>query len=138
MGLVYASITDGLVDFAVARQFAAPVFYHNTSKSSGKFIGLRLFHDQKGASAGTPGSPAVGAQVVVTTKDGRKFIDRVDGGSGHSGKRSTDVHIGLGNVDGPLSVKLCWRDRTGSVHEQTLELSTGWHDFQLGSQARER
>lgn len=129
---------DGLVDFAVARQFAAPVFYHNTSKSTGKFIGLRLFHEQTGTSKDAPGSPAVGAQVMVTTADGRKFIDRVDGGSGHSGKRSTEVHIGLGNVDGPVSVKLSWRDRTGTVREQTLELSTGWHDFQLGSQARER
>lgn len=121
---------DGLVDFAVARQFAAPVFYHNTSKSDGEFIGLRLSHES--------GSSVVGAQVAVTTADGRKFIDRVDGGSGHSGKRSTEVHIGLGDVEGPLSVELKWRDRSGEAHAQTLELSTGWHDFQLGSQVRER
>ena len=122
---------DGLLDFAVARQFAAPVFYHNTSPAAGEFLGLRLAHEEDGG-------PAVGAQVTVTTADGRKFLGRVDGGSGHSGKRSNEVHIGLGKAGGPVSAKLCWRDRTGQVHEQTLELSTGWHDLQLGSQARER
>lgn len=121
---------DGLVDFAVARQYAAPIFYENTSDSDGEFIGLRLAHED--------GAPVVGAQVTVITEDGRKFINRVDGGSGHSGKRSTDVHIGLGDVEGDVKVNLRWRDRTGAERERTLELSTGWHNFQLGSQAKER
>lgn len=121
---------DGLVDLAVARQFAAPIFYQNTSGTEGDFLGLRLFHPD--------GAPAVGSQVSVVTPDGRKLIGRVDGGSGHSGKRSTDVHIGLGEVDGPVEVTVKWRERTGELREQTLELSTGWHDFQLDSQAKER
>ncbi|GAB3463410.1 CRTAC1 family protein [Actinophytocola sediminis] len=121
---------DGLVDFAVARQFAAPVFYQNTSESTGEYLGLKLCHED--------GSPAVGAQVEVTTADGRKFIQRVDGGSGHAGKRTTDVHIGLGEVDGDVDVNLRWRDRAGETHEQDLDLSTGWHTVLLGSQAKER
>ncbi|MPZ81271.1 MAG: RNA-binding protein [Actinophytocola sp.] len=125
---------DGRLDFAVARQFAAPVFYRNTSPSVGEFLGLRLAHE----GAEQDCSPVVGAQVAVTTSDGRRFIERVDGGSGHSGKRSTDVHIGLGKVTGDVEVNLRWRDRTGQVREQNLELSTGWHDLQLGSQAKER
>lgn len=125
---------DGLVDFAVARQFAAPVFYKNTSRSDGEFLGLRLSH----ADAAGSFSPVVGAQVTVTTPDGRTFIERVDGGSGHSGKRSTEIHIGLGDVDGDVRVNLKWRDRTGQVREQNLETSTGWHNLQLGSQAKER
>lgn len=122
---------DGLLDFAVARQFAAPVFYLNTSPNAGDFLGLRLTHEETG-------SPAVGAQVTVTTKDGRTFIERVDGGSGHSGKRSNEVHIGLGEAGGDVAVNLRWRDRTGQAHEQNLQMSTGWHDFQLGGQAEER
>lgn len=122
---------DGLLDFAVARQFAAPVFYENTSPKAGDFLGLRLTHEETG-------SPAVGTQVTVTTKDGRTFIERVDGGSGHSGKRSNEVHIGLGEAGGDVAVNLRWRDRTGQVHEQDLQMSTGWHDFQLGGQAEER
>jgi enediyne biosynthesis protein E4 len=114
------------------------VFYQNESRSPGGFLGLRLTHDSapvEGA-APAPGSPVVGAQVTVTTPDGRKHIGRVDGGSGHSGKRSHEVHIGLGDgVDGPVQVRLCWRDRTGQTHEQELQLTTGWHSLQLGSTA---
>ncbi|HEU4425018.1 MAG TPA: CRTAC1 family protein, partial [Pilimelia sp.] len=136
---------DGRLDLAVARQWAEPVFYHNDSPSQGAFLGLRLTHENATAPAAvagalpSPGSPVVGAQVMVTTSDGRTFIGRVDGGGGHSGKRSTDVHIGLGpDVTGPVRVSLCWRDRTGQIHKQELQLTPGWHDLQLGSQATER
>lgn len=123
---------DGLLDLAVARQWDQPVFYHNEAPSPGAFLGLRLTDD-------TSGAPAVGTQVCVTTPDGRKYISRVDGGSGHSGKRSNEVHIGLGDsVSGPVQVNLKWRDRNGQTHEQDLQLTTGWHSLQLGSQAKER
>jgi enediyne biosynthesis protein E4 len=131
---------DGRLDFAVARQFAEPVFYHNQSRSPGAFLGLRLTHDTATApgTLNAPGSPVVGAQVTVKTPDGRCFIARVDGGSGHSGKRSHEVHIGLGDVTGPVRVTLQWRDRAGQAHEQDLELTTGWHSLELGSKAKER
>ncbi|MFD8533607.1 CRTAC1 family protein [Streptosporangium canum] len=137
---------DGLLDLAVARQWDEPVFYQNTSPNPGAFLGLKLTHEGSAATgdtaAGTlpaPGSAAIGTAVTVTTPDGRKTIARVDGGSGHSGRRSHDVHIGLGpNVTGPVQVSLCWRDRTGQIHEQTLQLTPGWHSIQLGSQAKEK
>jgi enediyne biosynthesis protein E4 len=125
---------DGRLDFAVARQFAEPVFYHNDSPDTGAFLGLRLTYDDPAA----PGSPVTGAEVRVTTSDGRQFLGRVDGSSGHSGRRSHEVHIGLGTTQGPVQVHLQWRDRTGSLHQQDLQLSTGWHSLQLGSQAQER
>ncbi|MGB2567014.1 CRTAC1 family protein [Micromonospora citrea] len=128
---------DGRLDLAVARQWAEPIFYHNTSPKAGAFLGLRLTH-QSADPAGR-GSPAVGAQVTVTTPDGRKLVSKVDGGGGHSGKRSNEVHIGLGaDVTGPVQVSLCWRDRTGQIRKQDLQLTPGWHDVQLGSQANER
>ncbi|MFD0887201.1 ASPIC/UnbV domain-containing protein, partial [Streptosporangium algeriense] len=86
-----------------------------------------------------PGSPVTGAQVTVTTPDGRRLLGRVDGGSGHSGKRSSEVHIGLGrNVTGPVRVNLRWRDRTGQVHDQDLQLTPGRHHLELGGQAKEK
>jgi hypothetical protein len=130
---------DGRLDFAVARQWDEPVYYHNASPSPGAFLGLRLTHDTAPVSGSlpAPGSPVVGAQVTVTTRDGRKYITRVDGGSGHSGRRSHEVHVGLGdNVTGPVQVQLRWRDRTGQVREQNLQLTTGWHTLRLGAQAR--
>jgi enediyne biosynthesis protein E4 len=131
---------DGRLDFAVARQWEQPVFYQNVAPNAGDFIGFRLFDDVAKTEGSFPaaGSPAVGAQVTVTTQDGRKFISRVDGGSGHSGKRSNEVHIGLGNVSGPLNVHLQWRDNSGQLHQQDIQTTTGWHTFQLGSQAKER
>ncbi|MFY1668893.1 CRTAC1 family protein [Plantactinospora sp. WMMB334] len=168
---------DGRLDFAVARQWDAPVFYRNQSPSPGAFLGLRLTHPAApttgttGTTGGTgapsaaggadaavpsgaaepatapepadalpaPGSPVVGAQVTVTTEDGRTLLGRVDGGSGHAGKRSHEVHIGLGrDVSGPVRVHLQWRDRAGQVHRQDLRLEPGWHALELGTQALER
>jgi enediyne biosynthesis protein E4 len=138
---------DGLVDMAVVRQWDAPVFYHNQAPSPGSFLGLKLIHETTTTSDGpavagaltAPGSPVVGAQVTATLADGRKLIARVDGGSGHSGKRAQEVHIGLGdNVTGPVQVHIQWRDRSGQVHDQDLTLSPGRHRLQLGSTATER
>jgi hypothetical protein len=131
---------DGLLDFAVARQYGDPIFYHNEAPARGGYVDLVLTHDQAAAegSAPAPGSPATGAQVKVTTSDGKSYIDRVDGGSGHAGKRSSEVHIGLGDAKGPVTVELKWRDRQGKAHQQTLELSQGRHSLVLGTSATER
>ncbi|WP_158883434.1 FG-GAP repeat domain-containing protein [Amycolatopsis anabasis] len=127
---------DGRLDLAVARQWDQPVFYRNTSPARGDFLGLRLSHDT--ATPSGPGSPAVGTQVTVTRPDGRRQVTRVDGGGGHGGKRSNEAHLGLGeNVTGPVAVHLKWRDRSGQVHEQNLQLTPGWHTLRLGSQAQE-
>lgn len=122
---------DGRLDMAVARQWGEPVFYHNVSSHPGDFLELKLTHPS--------GSPVVDAQVTVTLPDGTKRISRVDGGGGHSGKRSHEVHIGLGKrADGPVQVHLKWRDRSGEVREADLRTSPGRHSFQLGSEAKEK
>jgi hypothetical protein len=126
---------DGRIDLAVARQWDQPAFYRNEAPDTGAFLGLTLTHDD---TPDAPGSPVVGAQVTVRTPDGRTLIDRVDGGGGHSGKRSSEVHIGLGDVAGPVSVALEWRDRSGRMHEQELQLNPGRHSLRLGSRAEER
>jgi len=125
---------DGRLDFAVARQWDEPVFYHNDSPDVGSFLGLRLAHESAGDGLG---GAVTGAQVTVTTADGRKHVGRVDPGSGHSGKRSFEVHIGLGDAAGPLEVDLSWRDRTGTPRQQKLQLTPGWHTLRVGSQAQE-
>ncbi|WP_116049813.1 FG-GAP repeat domain-containing protein [Amycolatopsis palatopharyngis] len=132
---------DGRIDLAVARQWDQPVFYRNDAPSPGSYLGLKLIHDTPVASGPLPasGSPVVGAQVSVRTPDGRTLVGHVDGGGGHSGKRSTEVHLGLGeNVTGPLEVTVSWRDRTGHVREQQLRLTPGRHTLALGTHAKER
>lgn len=130
---------DGGLDFAVARQWDTPVFYRNSSPDRGDFLGLRLTHEGTGGTEfGRAGSPVVGAQVRAETADGRVFIGRVDGGSGHSGKRSHEVVLGLGDVGSEsLDVTIQWRDRDGQVRSQSLRLTAGWHNFELGAQVKE-
>jgi hypothetical protein len=143
-GVAVADTTStGAQDFAVARQWGPPAFYHNDSTGKGKFLGLRLYRPLNSADASHTGlqgigSPAYGAQVTIKTADGRTQVAQLDGGSGHSGKRSFDVYFGLGSAgDKPVSAEMSWRDLAGGRHTQTLNLSNGWHNFILGTQAQE-
>ena len=135
------STGTGRLDLAVARQWDAPVFYRNDTPTPGNYLELNLTHGDTPAAPGllpAAGSPAIGTQVRVTTPDGHIFIDRVDGGSGHSGKRSHQIHIGLGATTGPLTVHLQWRDHTGLLHQQNLTLTPGQHALTLGATAVKR
>ncbi|MGE5829480.1 MAG: CRTAC1 family protein, partial [Micromonosporaceae bacterium] len=131
---------DGAQDFAVARQWGPPAFYRNRNVGRDNYIGLRLYRPVTGAATanGPIGSPAYGAQARIVTSDGHTQIAQLDGGSGHSGKRSFDIFFGLGQAGhNPVSVELTWRDLTGEVHHQTLDLAAGWHDFVLTDLAQE-
>ena len=65
---------------------------------------------------------------------GKKLVAQIDGGTGHSGRRSPDIHIGLGNVDANQSVpvELKWRDLAGHPQRAELQLKPGWHTVRLG------
>jgi hypothetical protein len=145
-GVAFGDATgDGRLDMAIARQWDESVFYHNASPDPGAHLNLRLLHESPsgGVDPDPPDpepvmrSPVVGAQVTVTTPDGRTLTGHVDGGSGHSGKRSHEVAIGLGDVREPMSVRIAWRDRSGEVREGEIELTPGTHTLRLGSEIRE-
>jgi hypothetical protein len=139
---------DGRLDFALANQWMSSSLYLNESPNPGQFIGLHLLlpTDQPGSGetrvrTGHPsgdlrGRPAIGAVASIRLPDGRRLIAQVDGGSGHSGKRSPDLHFGLGNLDhgSELQVDLRWRDSRGETHERTLQLKSGWHTALLGNE----
>lgn len=75
---------------------------------------------------------------MITTADGHHQVAQLDGGGGHSGKRSFDLYFGLGGAgDRPVAAEICWRDLDGNVHKQKLDLTHGWHDFMLTAQAQE-
>jgi hypothetical protein len=140
---------DGRLDFAFGNQWGQSYFYHNLSPDPGAFLGLHLLLPLA-AEAGSPlreraghpgadlhGRPAICAQALVTLEDGRKFVAQVDGGSGHSGRRSPDIHIGLGRLDAAtkLNVQVTWRDTTGQFQQTNMKLTPGWHTVLLGKAA---
>jgi len=132
---------DGRLDLAVANQWETSYLFHNESPNPGAFLGLHLLlplHPGQspitGVRAGhpgvdTPGRPAIGAAATVHLPDGRRLVAQVDGGNGHSGKRSSDLHFGLGSLpaESKLAVDLSWRDPVGRLHQEQLRLRPGWH-----------
>jgi len=118
---------DGQLDFAVANQWGPSYFFKNESPEANAFLGLRLLRGN--------GSPAIGALAQVSLPDGRKLVGHVDGGSGHSGRRSPDLHFGLGKLEKParLNVELKWRDAQGKPRQTTLQLTPGWHTLRVES-----
>ena len=116
---------DGRLDFVCANQWGPSYFFHNDAPTPGAFLGLRLLRGQ--------GSPAIGAVATVTLADGRKLVSQVDGGSGHSGRRSPEIHFGLGTADAtkPVLVEIKWRDTDGKIQTNTQQLLPGWHTVQL-------
>jgi hypothetical protein len=125
---------DGRLDFATGNQWEPSRFYHNESPADNAFLGLRL----KLAAPGMPPRPAVTASVSVQLPGGGVATAQLDGGNGHSGKRSHDLQFGLGRIGAldAVPVALRWRDERGMVHEARLQLRPGWHLITLsGNQA---
>jgi hypothetical protein len=158
-GIALADVDgDGRMDFALANQWGPSRWYHNRAAQAGAFLGLRLLLPTEPATddapAATPparatrvvpapapeqgGRAAIGAVATVHLPDGRTLVSRVDGGTGHSGARSTELHFGLGSPGStvsatPLRVDLAWRDGYGIVRRDTIMLPPGWHTVWLGA-----
>ncbi len=152
-GIAIADVdADGRLDFALANQWEPSRMYRNESVNSGAVLGLKLRLPATNTAAAEtsvcsgykqtsgPTLPAVGAFVSVRTPDGRQFVSQVDGGNGHSGRRSSDLHFGLGQVKegSTLQVTVRWRDRNGAVSQQALELLPGLYTVTLGDTKRRR
>jgi hypothetical protein len=141
---------DGLLDFALANQWEDSVFYHNQTSTTNSFLQLYLLLPVNGeaisATKDLPGHPsrdlrgryAIGATATVRLPDGRLMIQQVDSGNGHSGKRSPELHFGLGQLPASttVAVDLSWRDVNGAIHRQTLHLTPGLHTILLASPGR--
>lgn len=142
---------DGRLDFVAANQWGQSYFFHNEAPHPGAFLGLHVLldgetldSDEIAVTPGHPGPeirgrPAIGATATARLADGSSRIGMVDGGSGHSGRSSSDLHFGLGKLsDGEhVEVELVWRDARGKLRERKVSLPAGWQTVILGSPARE-
>lgn len=127
-GLALADVDgDGRLDFACANQWGNSDFFRNESPRPGAFLGLRLVHGH--------GSPAIGASATIKRADGLRLVGQVDGGSGHSGRRSPDLHFGLGESGHtrPVEVEIRWRGVDRMSHQLTTNLAPGWHTIRLAT-----
>ena len=147
-GIAIADVDlDGRLDLVVSNMWGPASYYHNESPRSGAYLSLRLLLPigdgdsnptivREGSPTGAiKGRAAVGAAVSITLPNGRVLTRQVDGGNGHSGKRSPELHFGLGEVAGPVQVKIDWRDRFGHVQHQVRRMNAGWYTVLLGSKA---
>jgi hypothetical protein len=130
-GIATADVnTDGRLDFAVANQWQRSYLYLNRCpRPCGRSLELRLVRP---GATGRP-VPAIGAQATVHRRSGRPLVRQVDGGNGHSGKRSPALHFGLGRNRHPVRVELRWRDAGGEVRSRSLTLAPGRHTVVLGN-----
>jgi len=141
---------DGRLDYAVANQWGTSYFYRNESNNPGAFLGIRLRLPVASASVAIsqirvcrdgkdtnvlPSRAAIGAEARVFLPGRAPLVQQVDGGNGHSGKRSPDLQFGLGHRTGnqPVTVELRWRDAQGTLQQQTIQLLPGgWYTIVLG------
>ncbi|MDX6741605.1 CRTAC1 family protein [Actinocorallia sp. A-T 12471] len=129
----------GALDLAVARQWGPPAFYANSAADLGQHLTLNLYRPVAGKGGGlqAPGTPAYGATAQIWTADGGTRLGQLDGGGGHSGKRSFQVRFGLGDATAPVKVCLQWADATGKQITQELTLAPGTHSLILSDTAAE-
>lgn len=127
---------DGDLDFALGNQWETSYVVFNQAPDPGRSLVLELLRPGLAGAL----TPAIGAAVEVRLPDGRRLVGQVDGGNGHSGARSPEVHLGLGDLpqDTRVPVEIAWRDSDGRVHRETLRLAPGRHRIELGDAPQER
>jgi hypothetical protein len=143
-GIAVADVDgDGYPEMVYANFWSDSVYVKNQG-SGNRFLGLHLMLPVGAAAAATrvhdghpawrEGTPAIGAFVEAQTPEGGRFIRQVDGGNGHSGQRSPEVLIGLGQTAAKqIPVRITWRDFHGILHHESLSLTPGYHTVVLGT-----
>ena len=144
-GIAIADVDgSGQLSFAIANQWGTSEFYKNAGSASGESLSLKLllpvssgnqaFSVAPVAVGPAHGSPAIGASASVRLPSGQRLVGQVDGGNGHSGKSSFELHFGLGKQSSTQQypVELKWRDRNGSPHSQVINVTAGRYNVMLG------
>jgi hypothetical protein len=133
---------DGLKDLFLANQWQDSTLLRNVSKLQYRWIGLCLMHPVGGNKVPRPAAsfqgvpdtyaqqvkPAIGATVVLEDAEGEELARaQVDGGNGHSGKRSPPLVFALneqslGTDAVTLTARIRWREK-GKPYETAVQLT---------------
>lgn len=144
-GIALADIDgDGDVDWVEANHFAASRLVINECQACGSFVGLRLLRvpglqQAEGLDGLVPaqtvkGSAAIGAKVWLDLETGERRANFVDGGNGHSGQQSSDLHFGVANDSSDSHTAIIqWQDFEGNIKSITLEVYKKWQTILLPS-----
>ncbi|MEM7069971.1 MAG: VCBS repeat-containing protein, partial [Pseudomonadota bacterium] len=115
---------DGDLDFAISRQWQPSSVFLNTIDETNQslILDLRLSNHNGTTRA------AIGAAAKIELKNQSLRIGYSDVSNGHSGRRSSEIHFGLGDIDKEtlLSVSISWRGKSGSINKNLL-LKPGRH-----------
>lgn len=133
---------DGKLDFVMANQWDDSYIYINNTENKQNFIGIDLTFNHetnaknieihKGKQALKRKTAVIGATLEVYLPNGEVYLTQVDGGIGHSGKRSNEIHVGLGEIKTDnLKGLLSWRDLNGKMHSKNIQLAKGWQTIIL-------
>ena len=141
---------DGDLDWIEANQWAdARLVVNECADCDDDFVGLRILDSTDADLAEVKvvdglqpqqeldGFAAIGAEVTVTTA-GEESRSYVDGGNGHGGQSSSDIHIGLGADAGTGAehrVTITWRDSAGTTRSTDIKVGSGWNTVLLPWQA---
>lgn len=144
-GIALADIdADGDLDWIEANHFADSRLVVNECEACGAFVGLRLLRvrgqaqpeslDGLQPAKEVGGSTAIGAVVSLEMPTAKRKIGYVDGGNGHSGQQSSDIHFGVAQqTAAPYTATIKWRDFDGNVQTTTLKVFQKWQTILLPS-----
>ena len=101
-GLAYGDLdNDGRIDLVITALGAPVRLFHNVTANHNHWILLKL--------AGTKSNRmGIGAQIEVTTGDGRKQYDEVSTSTGYAASSDPRVHFGLGASRAIREIEIRW------------------------------
>ena len=139
---------NGLQDFVYGNQGEPSVLVHNECQINNRYLALQVVLPTDKSTPFTldpreqiSGRPAIGAVAEITSDisvqrgNGTRIVGHSDGGSGHSGHGTKEIHFGLGNYPGnsDVRVRLRWRNADGMLARHDVELKPGRHTVILGT-----
>lgn len=132
---------DGKQDFVSSGQWEDSRLHHNKSSNESPFIGMALKFPVKDTlheilvdgDRTLPSKFAIGAVARVHFKNGQSLIRFVDGGNGHSGRNSPEIHFSFekNTIEDIDHIELEWRRSNGTISRTVTRLTPGWHTIYL-------